>query len=133
VLSRARIVIDGMIQGVGSRYSVRALARTYNLLGYVKNLDDGTVEIICEGERGDIEQFINVMKTVKEPAKVEKVDVSFEEAKKEFKTFRIVTGELAEEIVEGFSTGAAYFNILIGKQDQTIAEIRGLREELGFS
>jgi acylphosphatase len=151
MLTRARIVVDGLVQGVGYRYAVRAVARAHNLLGYVKNLEDGTVEIICEGERNDIRSFADGVKIVKEPIRVDKVDVTFEEPKHEFKSFRIVTGDLADEMVEGFATGSAYFNIMIGKQDQmigkqdqmigkqdqtigkqdqTIGEIHGLREDM---
>jgi len=135
--ARARIVVDGLVQGVGYRYAVRAIARAHNLVGYVTNLEDDTVEIICEGDKGDIESFLEEIKIVKEPIRVDKVDVSFEEPRQEFKAFKIVTGELAQEVVEGFSTGSAYFNILVGgqkemlgKQDQIIGEIRALREEM---
>jgi acylphosphatase len=137
MLARAKIVVDGVVQGVGYRYAARAIARANNLVGYVKNLEDGTVEIVCEGEKDDINSFAEEVRIVKEPMRVDKVDVTFEEPKQEFKAFRIVTGDLAEEVVEGFSTGSAYFNILIGgqkgmlsKQDQTIAEIRALREDM---
>jgi len=137
MLTRARIVVDGVVQGVGYRYSVRAIARAHNLAGYVKNQEDGTVEIVCEGERNDIDSFAEKVKILEEPIRVDKVDVSFEEPKQEFRTFKIVTGELAEEVVEGFSTGSTYFKILIGgqkemlgKQDQVIGEIHQVIGEI---
>ncbi|MEM2759862.1 MAG: acylphosphatase [Nitrososphaerales archaeon] len=142
--SRARISVDGVVQGVGYRYAVRSIARSHNLVGSIRNMEDGTVEIVCEGERDQIESFVSEIKNVKEPVRVDKVDVKFEEPRKEFRTFRIIAGDLTDEVVEGFSTGSAYFNIMLAKQDQmlvkqdqmlvkqdhTIGEIRLLREEM---
>ncbi len=48
------------------------------------------------------------------------MDVSYKEPTGEFKTFKIITGSLEDEMVEGFSTGAMYFNIVINKQDQML-------------
>ena len=40
---------SGRVQGVGFRYTVKNLAMQYNVLGYVRNLPDGRVEIVMEG------------------------------------------------------------------------------------
>jgi len=114
-LTRARIVVDGDVQGVGFRYKVRRIARNQRLVGYVKNLDDGTVEIVCEGTKSSIESFAEEIKMMKEPIVVERVDITFEEPKKEFKAFKVVVDELAEEMVEGFSTWSTYFEMMVSK------------------
>jgi acylphosphatase len=90
------------------------------LKGYVKNLDDGRVEIVAEGDEESLSKFLNDIRIKKEPILVESIDVSYEEPTGEFKAFKIITGSLEDEMVEGFSTGAMYFNIVISKQDQML-------------
>jgi acylphosphatase len=55
---RARIVVSGRVQGVGYRDSARYAAQRLSLTGYVKNLPDRAVEIVAEGERAALEQFV---------------------------------------------------------------------------
>jgi len=131
------MTVDGMVQGVGYRYLVKAAAFKHGLTGYVKNLDDGRVEVVCEGEEEKIRSFLDDVQIRREPVSVENVEVAFEEPTREFPAFRIVAGELVEEMVDGFSTGALYLNLMLGKQDQmlgkqdeTTGEIRGLRKTL---
>ncbi|MBU2617483.1 MAG: acylphosphatase [Euryarchaeota archaeon] len=58
---KARILVEGFVQGVGYRALVKNIARKMKIKGYVKNLDDGTVEIYCESTKGIIEDFIRKM------------------------------------------------------------------------
>jgi acylphosphatase len=44
-----RIIFTGHVQGVGFRYTVRSIARRYPVKGYVKNLPDGSVELVVQG------------------------------------------------------------------------------------
>jgi len=44
-----RVLFTGRVQGVGFRYTVRSLAKRHPITGYVKNLADGTVELILQG------------------------------------------------------------------------------------
>ena len=48
----------GKVQGVGFRYTVFGLAQHYPLTGYVKNMLDGQVELVVEGEAEAIERFL---------------------------------------------------------------------------
>ncbi|MCS7141976.1 MAG: acylphosphatase, partial [Candidatus Nitrosocaldus sp.] len=121
-MKRVRVVVDGVVQGVGYRYNVKHVAARYKVKGYVKNLDDGRVEIVAEGDDEQISMFLDGINIKKEPIMVESIDVTYEEYKGEFKTFKIVAGSLEDEMVEGFSTGAMYFNIVINKQDQMLAK-----------
>ena len=58
-VDRARVVFHGTVQGVGFRYTTARLASTHpSIAGHVRNLPDGTVEVIAEGSRPDVEQFI---------------------------------------------------------------------------
>ncbi|MCX8201974.1 MAG: acylphosphatase [Candidatus Caldarchaeum sp.] len=123
VIQRAEITVDGVVQGVGFRYYVRRTARRFSVLGYVQNLDDGTVKITCEGRLSSIEKFAEALRNAPPPIQVEKVTVTFKPATGEFKTFKIVVGDLTEEMVEGFATGAAYFEVMFHKQDQALSKM----------
>ena len=54
----AHLLISGVVQGVGYRYFALHKASTYGLKGYAKNLYDGRVEVLAEGEKGLVEEFI---------------------------------------------------------------------------
>jgi acylphosphatase len=58
----ARIIVKGVVQGVGFRYWTFKTAQSLDILGYVSNLPDGSVEAVAEGERGMIEEFIKAIK-----------------------------------------------------------------------
>jgi len=55
---RARVVFRGMVQGVGFRYTTRSIASGYAVTGYVENEPDGSVEVVAEGRREEVEAFI---------------------------------------------------------------------------
>ena len=52
------IIFKGSVQGVGFRYTSRRIAKKYDLTGYVKNLSDGTVEMLIQGPKTDIDYCI---------------------------------------------------------------------------
>jgi len=54
---RAHIFYSGRVQGVGFRFTVQRAAADLDLRGWVKNLPDGRVEILAEGDRGKITQL----------------------------------------------------------------------------
>ncbi|HUV35773.1 MAG TPA: acylphosphatase [Patescibacteria group bacterium] len=56
---RVRIVVRGVVQGVGFRYFTLHLARGLGLGGYVKNRVDGAVEVEAEGEEGTVRAFLD--------------------------------------------------------------------------
>jgi acylphosphatase len=58
-LIRTRIVVKGVVQGVGFRYFTHHLARTLGLSGYVKNRPDGSVEVEVEGEDDAVRAFLD--------------------------------------------------------------------------
>ena len=57
-MTTRRIIYEGRLQGVGFRYTAKNLARGYDLLGTVRNLPDGTVEMIVAGERAEVVEFL---------------------------------------------------------------------------
>ena len=53
-----RFIFEGRVQGVGFRYTVKDLARGFEVRGWVKNLPDGTVELQVMGEPDEVADFI---------------------------------------------------------------------------
>jgi acylphosphatase len=58
---RKRVVYSGRVQGVGFRYSVQRLAENLPVAGFVRNLPDGTVEVVAEGLSEDVERFLSAI------------------------------------------------------------------------
>jgi acylphosphatase len=56
-----RVVYEGRVQGVGFRFSVKDVARGYEVAGWVKNLIDGRVQLEVQGERGEVEAFLEAV------------------------------------------------------------------------
>jgi acylphosphatase len=48
-MTTERIIFSGHVQGIGFRYTVRSLARRHPVAGYVRNLPNGTVELVAQG------------------------------------------------------------------------------------
>jgi acylphosphatase len=56
-----RVLYSGQVQGVGFRYTARRLAQGYEVTGYVRNLPDGTVELVAEGEAVEVGRFLDAV------------------------------------------------------------------------
>ncbi|MCS7104857.1 MAG: acylphosphatase [Thermofilaceae archaeon] len=89
VLVRAHIFVEGMVQGVGFRYSMQRIARRLGVKGWVKNLRDGRVEAVLEGPRERVEELIEWAKRGPSWAVVDRVEVIWEEYTGEFSDFEI--------------------------------------------
>ena len=55
---RRACYFSGRVQGVGFRYTVQNIAQRYNVHGYVRNLPDGRVELVVEGDQGEIDHLV---------------------------------------------------------------------------
>lgn len=86
---RAHILVSGRVQGVFYRRNAQDKAREFGLTGQVHNLVDGGVEIVCEGDKEKIEQFIEWCKQGPLMAKVGSCEVEYEEYKGKFDDFEI--------------------------------------------
>ena len=60
-MEQAHIFFKGSVQGVGFRFTTRNIAHECRLKGWVRNLPDGRVEILAEGERGDIDTLCRLL------------------------------------------------------------------------
>lgn len=88
-LKRARILVEGVVQGVGFRYFVYRNATALGLKGYTMNLMNGQVLTEVEGELGMINELINKIKVGPSHAHVSMCNVEWLPFKNEFKEFEI--------------------------------------------
>lgn len=86
---RAHIFVSGRVQGVFFRDHTQRWASSLGLTGWVRNLYDGRVEAVVEGEREKIEGLIAKLKQGPTMADVTNVEFSWEDFKREFDGFRI--------------------------------------------
>jgi acylphosphatase len=78
-MARAHLFIDGRVQGVFFRAFTREVAHNLALNGWVKNLRDGRVEAVLEGEKKVIQQAIQKCYAGPPGAKVSNIDIQWEQ------------------------------------------------------
>ena len=76
---RRRVVVHGRVQGVFFRDTTRRMARSRGLAGWVRNLPDGTVEAVFEGEPDPVESMADWCGQGPRGASVERVELADEE------------------------------------------------------
>lgn len=86
---RTSLRIKGRVQGVFFRESARREAERLGLKGFVRNLDDGSVEAVAEGPRGALEQFISWCHRGPPAARVDEIRATEEPATHEFHAFSV--------------------------------------------
>jgi len=86
---RANIVVQGLVQGVGYRFFAVEHAKKFKIRGYAKNLSNGNVEIIAEGDKGAINGFIEQLRIGPSSAHVSAVDVAWTDSEFNFTEFDI--------------------------------------------
>lgn len=79
-MKRVRLIISGDVQGVGLRAWVVRQAKELGLTGWVKNREDGAIEVIGEGLKHDLEEFIKRCHDGPDLSWVERIDIQWQEA-----------------------------------------------------
>lgn len=82
-------MIQGRVQGVGFRYFAQERARELRLVGVCRNLRNGDVEVVAEGERGALEALLVALKQGPRMADVENVEAVWLAPTGEFRSFWI--------------------------------------------
>lgn len=90
--TRAHVVVSGVVQGVGYRLFAVGEARERGLTGWSRNRADGSVEVVVEGERGLVEEFIGRLQVGPPASRVTKLEVNQESYTGEFDSFRVRHG-----------------------------------------
>jgi acylphosphatase len=88
-ISRMHAIVEGRVQGVGFRYYVVDMAQSLGVSGWVRNRWDDTVEVIAEGNRDILEKLLAGLRRGPRAAYVSNVQVDWEPATGEFKSFWI--------------------------------------------
>ena len=89
IQKRIHIFITGRVQGVFFRQSTRVMAIKNNVNGWVRNLDDGRVEIVAEGEKQNIDNLTTWCKTGSANSRVDEFELSEENYTDEFENFEV--------------------------------------------
>lgn len=84
-----KIIVSGTVQGVGFRYFTQMKAVQFGITGWVKNQQDGTVEIVATGEQEDLNQFINELRQGNPFSKVSDIKIEQLTEMIPFKSFKI--------------------------------------------
>lgn len=84
---RVHIFISGKVQGVFFRHNTKIKAEELGVFGWVKNLPDGRVEAVLEGEKEKVEEMVDWCKNGPEFARVTGLEAFEENYKKEFNKF----------------------------------------------
>ena len=86
---RAVISVQGLVQGVGYRFFVVRQAQQHDIKGYVRNLPDGNVQVVAEGNKGMLNDFIRQLKIGPVSAHVTGTDVQWDEQEEGFSEFEV--------------------------------------------
>jgi len=143
-MAKARILVEGMIQGVGYRALIKQAARSLKLKGLIRNLPDETIEIFIEGPKQNIQKFLKRIHIKGKPEDTLSINVTdikcfwegekgYTEAWKPYKGFQIDYGiekptPFQESTLEDHEYGKLYFSDMRGEMKGFRSELKGFRE-----
>jgi len=84
-----RAIIHGRVQGVFFRDFTLTHAMGLGLVGYARNLWDGSVEVVAEGDREALESLLKQLYVGPSSARVEKIDLEWNKPRGEFSSFEV--------------------------------------------
>lgn len=88
-MKKMQIFFSGNVQGVGFRFTVERLARRFSVTGFVRNLEDGRVEVTAESEETVLVEFLTAIRESGMKHYIRDVEAHWSEAKDCFKRFGI--------------------------------------------
>lgn len=89
-MPRYNIIVSGRVQGVGFRYFVQALAKRLNLKGWVKNLDNGDVQMELQTSEENLELIMEKLKKGNGFSKVSNMKIDVLEELDKYNSFKIL-------------------------------------------
>ena len=84
-----RLYITGTVQGVFFRVFVKENAEKYNIKGFVRNLEDGRIEVFLEGDADDVNKMVEICEQGPKHSQIKKVELKPERFQ-EFRNFKIL-------------------------------------------
>lgn len=88
-LERLHAIVSGRVQGVGFRAFVESVAYSLGVVGWVRNRWDGTVEVLAEGKRPQLEKLLEALNRGPRASAVKQVQVEWQAATGEFYGFSV--------------------------------------------
>ena len=105
---------------------IKQIADEMNMSGTVENMDDGSVQIVCEAEKAGIEEMMLRIRAIAEPATIEDMRVERTAPATCIKGFTVITGDIQKEMLAALSTGSKAMVII----SKTLNEIRDTTSEI---
>ena len=88
-MKRVHVFYAGRVQGVGFRITAEETARSLGVVGWVKNLRDGRVELIAEADQATLERFLEEIRSGPMKNFITQVEISWSSATETFDEFEI--------------------------------------------
>lgn len=82
------VTLEGRVQGVGMRWTIDRIANKFEVTGYVRNLYNGFVEIVVQGEEQEVETFLDYIKQ-NSPGRITKFVVTELTSNTEYDKFKV--------------------------------------------
>ncbi len=87
---RMTVFFAGRVQGVGFRYTAKTVATEFEIAGIIRNLSDGRVELVAEGDRAELDAYRAALHDAGLAGFIRDEQVTWADAKNEFRGFEIV-------------------------------------------
>lgn len=87
---RIHVFYSGRVQGVGFRFTAERIAHALGINGWVRNLRDGRVEVVAEGDGPKLTEFLDRIEKGPLQHYIRDADTTWEDSRGEFSTFGIV-------------------------------------------
>ena len=84
-----RLYIEGTVQGIFFREFIKENAERYNVKGFVRNLDDGRIEVFLEGNTDDVKKMIEICQKGPKHSQIRDVEIK-EERFQDLKSFKVL-------------------------------------------
>jgi acylphosphatase len=134
LIVRAKFIVSGRVQGATYRDKVEELVfRNFRkrITGEIRNLKDGTVRIICEGEKTAVERFHKAIRIDRWPIVVEDIHLEYSMPSGRFKGFKVIGRKATnEDILERLDLGMAYMSDMKGGIDLTTNSIKTMNGDM---
>jgi len=88
-LQQIHAIVDGRVQGVSYRYFTQQAAYQIGIKGWVRNLHNGTVEVLAQGTEGQLSKFIEFLRKGSPAAAVKEIEVTWQPCNNHCDIFRI--------------------------------------------
>jgi len=131
LMIRAKIVAEGDVQKAGYRDIVEDIAVKLGVKGFVENLRDKTVCVVCEAEKDVVDRFVDAIKIKNDIVDVKNVKVvETSPATNEFEYFDIKYGGPEEELGERMVAAVKYAKLALHETRVVGEEVKGSREDI---